>query len=194
MTLAAILVFYFLSVGSPAYLQNQAAPAAQTPAPAAPSAASTQTSTAPAGQPQSSTTPARPEPAHHRRKKTADPDCSTTAATTSADNGGKTAKPCAPPKVVIRNGGTDEPTVQLKGDSSAGQAPSPRSTTDLALVTEENLKKIAGRQLTPSERDTVNQIKQFMDQSKAAVAAGDLERGHNLAVKARLLSDELVKP
>jgi hypothetical protein len=40
----------------------------------------------------------------------------------------------------------------------------------------------------------VSQIKQFMEQSKAAVAAGDLERGHNLALKAHLLSDELVKP
>jgi hypothetical protein len=191
MTLAAILVFYFLSVGSPA-LQNQ--PAAQSPTPSAPSAASTPPSSAPAGQPQSSTTPAKPAPTHRRRKKSSDPDCSTTTATTSTDNGGKTTKPCPPPKVVIRNGGSDEPTVQLKGDSSAGQAPSQRSTTDLALVTEENLKKIAGRQLTPSEQETVNQIKQFMDQSKAAVAAGDLERGHNLAVKARLLSDELVKP
>jgi hypothetical protein len=34
----------------------------------------------------------------------------------------------------------------------------------------------------------------FMDRSKTAVAAGDLERGNNLAMKARLLSDELVKP
>jgi hypothetical protein len=33
-----------------------------------------------------------------------------------------------------------------------------------------------------------------MDQSKAAVADGDLDRGHNLAMKARLLSDELVNP
>jgi hypothetical protein len=32
-----------------------------------------------------------------------------------------------------------------------------------------------------------------MDQSKTA-AAEDLERGNNLAMKARLLSDELVKP
>lgn len=40
----------------------------------------------------------------------------------------------------------------------------------------------------------VNQIRQFVEQAKAAVTAGDVERGHNLAVKARLLSDELAKP
>jgi hypothetical protein len=40
----------------------------------------------------------------------------------------------------------------------------------------------------------VNQVKQFMDQSKTAVAKGDLERGHNLARKAQLLSEELLRP
>lgn len=69
-----------------------------------------------------------------------------------------------------------------------------RSTEQLTAATQENLKQIAGRQLTPSQQDTVTQIKEFMDQSKAAVASGDAERGHNLAMKARLLSDELVKP
>jgi hypothetical protein len=33
-----------------------------------------------------------------------------------------------------------------------------------------------------------------MDQAKTAIAAGDIERGHNLALKAHLLSDELLKP
>jgi hypothetical protein len=33
-----------------------------------------------------------------------------------------------------------------------------------------------------------------MEQSKAAIAEGDVERGHDLAMKARLLSDELIKP
>lgn len=60
-------------------------------------------------------------------------------------------------------------------------------------TTEENLKKIAGRQLSPSQQDMVTQIRQFMDQSKHAVGAGDLERARTLAWKAQLLSEELVK-
>jgi len=40
----------------------------------------------------------------------------------------------------------------------------------------------------------VSQVKEFMEQSSKALAAGDLQRGHNLAMKAQLLSDELVKP
>jgi hypothetical protein len=61
-------------------------------------------------------------------------------------------------------------------------------------ATEENLKKIEGRQLSPSQQEMVSQIKQFREQSKTAAAAGDLDRAHNLAMKAHLLSDELVKP
>jgi hypothetical protein len=60
-------------------------------------------------------------------------------------------------------------------------------------TTDANLKQIAGRQLSATQQDMVNQIRQFMDQSKAAVADGDLERARTLAWKAQLLSEELVK-
>jgi hypothetical protein len=97
--------------------------------------------------------------------------------------------------VVIKNGGSNEPVVALKGNTSEEQASQQRFTTEqLTTATEENLKKIAGRQLKPGEQDVVTQIKQFMEQAKSAVAVGDLARGRNLAMKARLLSDELVKP
>jgi len=96
---------------------------------------------------------------------------------------------------VIRNGGSDEPTVQLTGGATAQQASIERSTTDqLNAASEENLKKLTGRQLTPTQQDMVTQIQEFMEQSKKAVAEGDLDRGHNLALKAHVLSDELVKP
>lgn len=85
--------------------------------------------------------------------------------------------------------------MELKGDTTPEQASQPGYTTEqLTAATEENLKKIAGRQLDPSQQEMVNQIKEFMEQSKKAIADGDVQRGHNLAVKAQLLSDELVKP
>jgi hypothetical protein len=121
------------------------------------------------------------------------------ANTGPTDTGSKTvapasSKPCPPPKKVVRNGGSPEPTVQLTGGTPAEQAVHQSSTNQLTAATEENLKKIAGLQLNPSQQEMVSQIKQFMAQSKTAVATGDLERGHNLALKAHLLSDELVKP
>ncbi|HTW59518.1 MAG TPA: hypothetical protein VMD99_15415 [Terriglobales bacterium] len=60
--------------------------------------------------------------------------------------------------------------------------------------TEENLKKIASQQLSSNQQDMVNQIRQFMAQSRTAVAAGDSDRARTLAWKAQLLSQELVKP
>ncbi|MGD0986487.1 MAG: hypothetical protein ABR874_01670 [Candidatus Sulfotelmatobacter sp.] len=177
MTLAAILVISFLALGSPgSTTHDQAAPAPQTQTPPAQNSKSSVASKQP-----NATQPA-PKRRIHPRKN---PDCSMSSST----------KPCPPPKVVVKNGGSDEPTVQLKGDTPPAKASNERLNTEqLRLATEENLKKITSRQLTANQQDMVNQIKQFMDQSKAAVADGDLDRGHNLAMKARLLSDELVNP
>lgn len=61
-------------------------------------------------------------------------------------------------------------------------------------VAEGNLKKIAGRQLSSEQQEMVSQIHQFMDQSKASVVDGDVDRARTLAWKAQLLSEELVKP
>jgi len=61
-------------------------------------------------------------------------------------------------------------------------------------TTEANLKKIARRTLSSTQQDMVNQIRQFVEQSKAAVGDGNLERARTLAWKAQLLSEELIKP
>ena len=49
-------------------------------------------------------------------------------------------------------------------------------------------------QLSTSQQDTVSQTRQFMAQSKAAMAEGDFERARTLAWKAELLSEDLAKP
>jgi hypothetical protein len=242
MTLAAILVVCFLTLGGPILdaLSPGSAPGvggSSTRAQDQNSAATPHSQTAPAQGsnpgPASPTEPPRnsPSPAklsakkNGHRKKASVPNCSDSPATSSPADSGKpnaatatgstnpssgnaqtapsdatgsgtvAAKPCPPPKVVIKNGGSDEPTVELKGGTSEPQASQQRlSTEQLTSATEENLKKNAGRQLNPSQQETVNQTKQFMDQAKSAVAAGDVERGHNLAKKAYLLSEELLKP
>jgi hypothetical protein len=193
MTLAAILVLLFFNLGSPSYAsQEPTAPAAQT------QATSAQNANSPASaQPTAKTTQGKKP--HPKKAKTT--DCSTTSANSGKAKSGSTnaaanaGKPCPPQKVIVKNGGSDEPIVQLKNDTPPAKASDERLNTEqLRLVTEDNLKKIAGRQLTVDQQQMVNQIKQFVDQSKVAEADGDLERGHNLAMKARLLSDELANP
>jgi hypothetical protein len=198
MNLAAILVGSLCLGSAGVPLQNQAAPPPQSQTTPAAETKPAATEVAPSAQTQNPSARPAAKPSRKRGRKTA-PDCSTASAapdkasTVAAST--TAAKPCPTPKVVVRNGGTDEPTVQLNGDTSAGKASYDRSTTEqLSAGTEENLRNIAGRDLSAGQQEMASQAKEFMEQSKAAVAAGDLERGHNLAVKAHLLSEELVKP
>jgi hypothetical protein len=201
MNLAAILSIFSLIVAAATappvreFSRSRTTQAASSP--------QTQPSDTPASQSTEPTQPANstkqakpsPHPAVHSRKKVPCSD-SATPLKTAPDPAPATApsNPCPPPKKVVHNGGSDEPSIQLIGGTTADQASQQRSTAQLTAATEDNLKQLAGRSLPASQQDMVSQIKQFMDQSKAAVAAGDSARGHNLAQKAHLLSEELVKP
>jgi len=175
------------SVQTPAVTSQPTAPPAQNPATpsAQPSAAS------PAKTPAGQTHP--PVRRSHHQIRVLRPGC---ASAPGATPGAATASTnCPPSKVIVRHGSTPEPSVDLAGGTSGGQTSHQRDTANQMLeTTQSNLKKIAGRQLSSNQQDMANQIRQFMDQSKAAVDAGDLDRARTLAWKAQLLSEELVKP
>ena len=146
------------------------------------------------------TSPATAPKPRRKKKTTAGCSASTTSAggpssegTTSQNS--STTKDCPPAKIIVRQGGTSEPAIQLAGGEGTGQASQQRANANQLLeTTEANLKKIAGRQLSSTEQDTVVQIRQYMEQSKAAVAADDMERARTLAWKAQTLSEDLVNP
>jgi hypothetical protein len=99
-----------------------------------------------------------------------------------------------PRKKVVRNGSTADPVVQLAPSVTDQQASQERqSTAQLLAATNANLTKISARQLTSSQQDMVSQIHTYMQQAKAAETAGDLQRARNLAFKAQLLSDEVLR-
>jgi hypothetical protein len=207
---------------SPASAQNQDAPSSSQSAPASPTPAPSVSSPAQVPSGQEKAKPTKGKRRNRKKTKAADasPDpsanCTPTAASNTAATGATTtvgattpstpangapangtpAPPnCAPEKKIVHDGGTTEPPIQLVGGPGGAQASQQRDTTDQLLGSvESNLKKVAGRQLNSSQQEMMTQIQQFMEQSKAAVAAGDMERGHNLAMKANLLSAELVKP
>jgi outer membrane biosynthesis protein TonB len=100
----------------------------------------------------------------------------------------------APEKKVVKNGGTADPAAQLAPGVSNEQASRQRqSTTQLLATTDTNLKQLASRQLSTAQQDSVSQIRKYMEQAKAAEDAGDVQRAQNLASKALMLSDDLVK-
>jgi hypothetical protein len=106
----------------------------------------------------------------------------------------KTAAPSQSGKVVVRNGGAKEGTAEIEpGLSKEQELHNRENTSQLLSTTDANLKKIAGRQLTPAQQSMVEKIHTYMNQSKEASSAGDLNRAHTLAFKAHLLSDEVAK-
>jgi hypothetical protein len=99
-----------------------------------------------------------------------------------------------PKKKVVRNGSTADPVVQLAPSVTDQQASQQRqNTAQLLAATDANLTKISARQLSSSQQDMVNQIRSYVQQAKAAETTGDLQRARNLAFKAQLLSDEVLR-
>ncbi len=103
---------------------------------------------------------------------------------------------CPPSKVIVQQGGTADKSIQLAGaGAGSGTSSNSKDTANQMLAaTESNLKRLSGQQLSSNQQDMVSQIRQFMEQSKAAVGDGDMERARTLAWKAQVLSEELVKP
>jgi hypothetical protein len=89
------------------------------------------------------------------------------------------------------------PTPPQTGQISPGPTPadggnSQASTDQLLQGAEKNLNGIT-RTLSKDEEAMRTQIREFIKQSRTATTENDPARAHTLAVKARLLSDELVK-
>jgi len=69
-----------------------------------------------------------------------------------------------------------------------------KSNTALNITTaEKNVQLATGRQLNPAQKDLVEKINGFLGQAHEAIRADDWVRAQNLAEKARVLSNELVK-
>jgi hypothetical protein len=213
MTLALTFLFAVFTVPSPhvagaVYLPAQSANSQDTQNQSiAPAAAPKTKPVIPASGP-SKTSPAKTSLKKAQGKKKTTDKCKIAAATRtnsgaappapSGETSGMSATPkaCPPPKIVVRQGGTSEPAIQLAGGTTGSQAQAKEkdNVTQMLDSTEGNLKKLSERQLNSGEQDTVAQIRQFVDQSKTAEGLGDTERARTLAWKAQTLSDDLVNP
>lgn len=127
----------------------------------------------------------------------ADPPAGTASAKSSGQTSGAPATPrdCPPPKRIVRQGGASEPSIQLEGGPPNTQAAHQRDVVNQLLgVTENNLRRVSGKQLSSTQQDTLSQARAFMKQSRDAIADGDLDRARTLAWKAETLSEDLIKP
>ena len=104
------------------------------------------------------------------------------------------APPVIPKKIVVRQGGAEEPTAQIVTGMTAEESDRQRREAELLLsTTDEKLKEIAPRPLDAQQEETVSQIHSYMEGSRSALKQGDVSRAHTLALKAGLLADDLAK-
>jgi hypothetical protein len=178
-------------------------PAADSPQPPAQNAQPASSAQPSTGEPASAQSPGTPAPETKKPDDKAQPQSSATTTTSTPKPAVKkrrhkkrtaVSQAPTPDKKVVKNGGTADPAVQLSPGVSDEQASRERqSTTQLLSTTDKNLKQLSGRQLNGTQQDSVSQIQKYMEQAKAAEAKGDVQRAQNLASKALMLSDDLVK-
>ena len=135
-----------------------------------------------AEEPSSQTVPPSPQPltGRKRRHRTTKP----TALTADTE----------PRKIVIHRGGAAEPVTQILPGMSQEEADRQREGAEQLLTASDSaLKDLEGRTLNANQQETVVQVRHYMDIARSALKESDTQRAHTLALKAYLLSDDLLK-
>lgn len=85
------------------------------------------------------------------------------------------------------------PAVSAIGQLSSGDPAAYRNETSESIDTVERGLNSIYRSLSASEQKTADQIREFLKEARAALTSGDVDGAHTLAVKAKVLLDELTK-
>ena len=133
------------------------------------------------------------KPAHTTAKKITPPATPPSAPVMAAPlpaNTTQTVASLRPP----RNPGSDAPpdTAITAAVPSEAVTRQKENTVQIVDATENNLKNLS-RQLSDEEKAMKSQIQSYLQQSRKATNDGDFERAFNLAKKAQLLADALIK-
>lgn len=131
-------------------------------------------------------TVAKPPKRHGGKKKitTTAPPASLQAANPPATDVSNTVAMARPPEIT--------PDPAIAADVSNAQLLHQKQST--AQLLDETEKTIGGlKGLSHDQEEMVTQIRSIVNQSRKATSDGDFERAYNLATKAHLLSDALVK-
>ena len=127
----------------------------------------------------------KPQPAKHHRKKEKPPPATTQSSETAGAAGNSNLAAARPPNEAPAD-------TAIAADVNSAQLTQQKHTT--AQLLESTEKTLSGlHNLSHDEEEMVAQIRSYLAQSRKASTDGDFERAYNLATKAHLLSDALVK-
>jgi outer membrane biosynthesis protein TonB len=141
---------------------------------------------------------AKPKSKSHSRSSTKKPPTDQTGTQAKAE----VTPPPSPPASDTTTAGIHPPpnpaeaaaAVAIGPDVSSAEAARDRkSTTALLDTTEKDLKRVDSKGLSSDQQAMLMQIRTYISQSRKAINEGDYERASNLAKKAQLLTDELLK-
>jgi outer membrane biosynthesis protein TonB len=141
---------------------------------------STVPETAPTSTPQRDAQKPKPKPRKPTPRKPVQPPQPTSPITEAPKP--EPAKPNAP-----------DNSVQITADVPRAAVQSQKQNTEQLLRNSEGKLSRINRALSDSEQGMLRQARNYITQSNQALQGGDVERAYNLAVKANLLSNELVK-
>ena len=137
-----------------------------------------------------------PKPVKRRPKKKPTPPPASQASTTPAPaapttTGNETIASARPP---ANPAAEPSPDVAIAADVTTAQLNRQKqSTAQLLDETEKTISGLNNHTLSHDEEEMLSQIRSYVSQSRKATTDGDFERAYNLATKAHLLSDALVK-
>jgi hypothetical protein len=83
------------------------------------------------------------------------------------------------------------PAVSAIGQLTTGDPPNMRQQTDALIESTEKSLNGINRKLGEQEEKTAAQVREFLRQARDAMTSGDVDGAHTLAVKAKVLLDEL---
>lgn len=110
---------------------------------------------------------------------------------------GSTAAPNAAQdfsKKVVRNGGVSDPEIAFEPSLTPERAlQETDETKELIAGTETNLKLIVARGPDAEHQDVIGEVKNYIALARASLDSGDVERAHKLAIKASILTDDMVR-
>jgi hypothetical protein len=99
-----------------------------------------------------------------------------------------------PRKVVVPEGGAREPPAQIAPGLTPEEGARERRDAEQWLTSADGqLKMLSGRTLGAQQEETVGQVRNYMVGARSALKEGDMRRANTLALKAHLLSEDLVK-
>jgi hypothetical protein len=122
-----------------------------------------------------------------------------TAQATPPPKPAETETPKPPPKHKKPNHNTqvasngEGNTVSAIGQLTSGDGGDLRSQTDTSIQATDKALKAITRPLNDQEKKMVAQIQEFLKQARTALGSGDVDGAHTLAMKAKVLLDELDK-